>query len=523
MLDVFFICAKSEVNQVSQPAVNCLVLIWQWYLRRSPTASFSINQMSCCFPEEPTSAAQGAATTAVGTGQNVSTTAVADSDGLPPDPPQLWSVKPVVNTAANAERSSFAIERIARATASQWQSGRTSSNSLRSSTDSYFELRHPMRSSTNLRPTTELCPNTRMLPVRSSTNLRPNLRDPPVKAPPPPIIPAAVRISSGSLPAFRKSPNAVLAAPRPSSVASTQPAQEKAPPACLTPLLAFNKPRVSSAAAPAATPIGGGQFVPQPQNRLSASSSSSSSLAQQPSATEKNPAASDLAATTAGDSSRKLPMQLTGSASLTASEHQLVHRHSLSSPDSRDALSSMCSPRRPGSYREVTESPITPDQLAGQFSRMRLDLEDIPQSFPTLHAAARAKQADALDHTPPQGIFHQHTRDFQAEPHPGSPVAIQPLKQHSQPDSSQHKQPCLDNNSEARWQSMPLSHPSVQARTEGHEGQCYRGLERQSPAESPPTPEHRKPTQRVLHFSPMPKMQPQAEAFHSSTLGRSPT
>ena len=495
ILDLFFICAKSEVHQVSQPAVSCLVLIWQWYLRRTPTASFSINQISCCFPEGPTPIAEDAAATAVGPEHEGSTTAVANGGGRRPDPTQLWSVMPVVDyavdRASDAGDSSHAIERKARATASQWQSGRASSLNLRSSTDSYSKSGPPMTSSTGPRSTTDSCPTPRVLPVRSTTHARPKYGEPPLRAPPPPIPPAAVRISCGSLPAFCKTREAVLATPRPSSSASEHPAKEgdlQAPLACLSPLLAVTNPRANSAAAPATAPVGGGQFVSQPHDPLSAASSSS---AEETLATEQNLALSKLDNTTA-DESGKLPKQLTGSTSLTASWDQQACRHSLSSPDSHHIPTSMLSPCQSKSYRDIDGAAITPDQLAGHFSRMRID-EHIPQSSSSLHAAAnqvpRAKQAGTLDHILPQGVSSQQIRGCQAMP---SHAATQSLKQHRQADCSQHSQSCL---AEGHWQCMPLSHPlpSIQARAEGHKGQCFSGLERQSPAESPPTPEHRKP------------------------------
>lgn len=46
-LELLFVCAKANVAPVSQAALNCLVLIWQWYLRKSPSASFSDSQLSC--------------------------------------------------------------------------------------------------------------------------------------------------------------------------------------------------------------------------------------------------------------------------------------------------------------------------------------------------------------------------------------------------------------------------------------------------------------------------------------------
>ena len=194
--------------------------------------------------------AQSSAATAVGTAQEASTTAAEKSGRPRRDPTQLWSVMPVVDFAVDrasaADRKSFAVERTVRATALPGQGGTASSNSFRSSIDSYFGPRPPMMSSTGLRPSADLCPNPRVLPAKSSTNTRPNLTDPPMRAPPPPSTPAVVRVSSASLPAFREGPKAVLAAPRPSS----------------------------SASQPPATPVGGGQFVPQSRDRFPAASSS---------------------------------------------------------------------------------------------------------------------------------------------------------------------------------------------------------------------------------------------------------
>ena len=44
-LELLFVCAKAKVAPVSQAATDCLVLIWQWYLRKSPSASFSDSQI----------------------------------------------------------------------------------------------------------------------------------------------------------------------------------------------------------------------------------------------------------------------------------------------------------------------------------------------------------------------------------------------------------------------------------------------------------------------------------------------
>ena len=50
-------CAKASVAPVSQAAIDCLVLLWQWYLRKSPSASFSDSQLSCFLGTDLTDAA----------------------------------------------------------------------------------------------------------------------------------------------------------------------------------------------------------------------------------------------------------------------------------------------------------------------------------------------------------------------------------------------------------------------------------------------------------------------------------
>lgn len=443
ILDLFFICAKSQVLQVSQPAVNCLVLIWQWYLRRSPTASFfPINQTSCAFlVEEPVPTAVGAAATAVGSGE--------EEDG------DVRAVNP---------------------------------RALRKA-------------------------------------MQPSPRAPPVRAPSPQVALAAVRVER--------------AVPRPSSSLASGPsgcsagASQDAPPARFSPLLAFAKPRASSArgsaqlAAPAVTPVGGGQFVPQHNHdRFSASSSYCSSLAPEPLTTAESLTASssdpdaiggedpsknilDSNQNTAGKASR----QLTESSSSAASMYQQAHRHSMSNPDSCHGVSSTCSPSQSRSSTEVNAAPIMPDQLAGQFSKMRID---VSRSSSSASGVPRAKQSGALDHALPQGTC---SRPNQASALPAVRVAARPLKPQRQTEpSQQHTQSCLETQPEGgHWQSLPPSHPQPCVKGKGE------GLERESPAESPSTPEHRKPTQRVLHFSPAPVVQSKAESFHSSSQGGFPT
>ncbi|KAL0048380.1 hypothetical protein WJX82_001955 [Trebouxia sp. C0006] len=115
-LELCFICAKSGVDTVSKPAIDCLVLIWQWYLRKSPSASFSLTQMSCFLPKGilSTSASDGGvlaevhrqaaleASTAVAgpvTAGVSTSTAMAPSAAVARDLSQLWSVEPVIDFA----------------------------------------------------------------------------------------------------------------------------------------------------------------------------------------------------------------------------------------------------------------------------------------------------------------------------------------------------------------------------------------------------------------------------------------
>ena len=469
ILDLFFICAKSQVPQVSQPAVNCLVLIWQWYLRRSPTACFSITQTSCAFlEEEPASPAVAAAPTAMGGGEG--------------------------------EKVDVGV----------------------------------------------------FSPMALPRDARLSPREPPVRAPPPPGTLAAVRVQRPApKPSSFLASEASGCSPGASAVEQAPPARLNSPPAGFNspparrnspavhshcPLLAHAKPRASSAralaqpAAAAVTPVGGGQFVPQHSNgRFSALSSSSSSVTPEPLTGAESLTASspDPDATvgvdpskeslvsnqnTAGDFPGKPPRQLIESSSLAASMYQQAHRHGMPHPESCHGVTSMCSsfPRR--SSTQVNEAPITPDQLAGQFSRMHLG---VSQSSSSASGAPRAKQSGALDRALPQGTC---SRPNQAMALPAVHVAAQPLKQQRQRESSQqHSQSCSETHPEGHWQSMPSSYslPSVEAKAEG--------LERQSPAESPSTPEHRKPTQRVLHFSPPPMVQSRAESFHATSQGRFPT
>ena len=60
-------CAKANVAPVSQAAIDCLVLIWQWYLRKSPSASFSDSQLSCFLGPDLSDAAAAHSKTSSGT------------------------------------------------------------------------------------------------------------------------------------------------------------------------------------------------------------------------------------------------------------------------------------------------------------------------------------------------------------------------------------------------------------------------------------------------------------------------
>ena len=132
-LELLFVCAKANVAPVSQAAIDCLVLIWQWYLRKSPSASFSESQLSCFLGTDlsDVAAAQPRATSdnvkpnGLHAVHDIWRTSPHDSTAsqiqsqphkhhqqqqasatLQPNTAQLWSVTPVVDFAVGSEEGS---------------------------------------------------------------------------------------------------------------------------------------------------------------------------------------------------------------------------------------------------------------------------------------------------------------------------------------------------------------------------------------------------------------------------------
>lgn len=133
-LELLFVCAKANVAPVSQAAIDCLVLIWQWYLRKSPSASFSESQLSCFLGTDlsDVAAAQPRATSysvksnGLHAAHDIWRTSPHDSTAsqiqsqphkqqqqqqqasaaLQLNTSQLWSVTPVVDFAVGSEEGS---------------------------------------------------------------------------------------------------------------------------------------------------------------------------------------------------------------------------------------------------------------------------------------------------------------------------------------------------------------------------------------------------------------------------------
>lgn len=504
ILDLFFVCAKSEVHQVSQPAISCLVLIWQWYLRRSPAASFSTNEMSCFFPE---ATAGGSPATAVGATPYCAATAVGSSGSQRPVAAQLWSVEPAIDFATDrATPSSPPVTANASGPAPQQQSHRRPADTLRDG------IGAPSNPGVGF-GRAPLPPKEANLPFGLSTSCQ--------------------------------SPEAAAAMHRPPSSSRRSgciprsPPQDQAPPACLSPLLACTKPRLPSATmlaestGPSPIPVGGGQFVSRPASRAFAAPASSASalgLSSPGTPPKANPLATPNRHQGTSDGlSSQFPYQLPRTTSSAASvPQQQACQHSMPSANSPHNSSLSCS--HPQSRNAMAMGapleappPPTPNQHAGLRSNVCRETENSSQSSSPLPAAAgggpKADQADALDHNLPQGTSTQGTSSQGAFSQPNQALLLpavgtsaQALEQHTQPEPVQHIHTWLDSNPEGHWQPLPVPHPppSVQARAEGHERQPLSAHERQ----------HGQPTQRVLQYSPIPTSQPGDQELHSRTLGR---
>ena len=509
VLDLLFICAKSQVEQVSKPAVDCLVLIWQWYLRRSPSASFSLTRMSCFLPEEAEATSASTPATAPSTASG-SATAVASAGRVGADTSQLWSVTPVVNF------------------------GSTGATPTRP-----YALQLP--TADNLSGNTTASPD-----------LPPKPRVLPGNAMPPSPSPAAgmVRVASGSLPAFstthKSAPDLLRVSPSSSSgqswlrperstldrasnaAAGASPqagfAQHRAPPASSTAELRT---------APA-NPQWGGEAPAQPDPTFSSftSSSAPNTLSHRQNLTASNASVTHNPLTTpnrgvstpSGLVLQSLEQQSVFNSSVESSSSswfQQARRHSMSSPNGRRSFSSLYFPFRSRSMsNKFGELQVSPKQAPIHSQHSTSNASDHPQSSsrePEPAAVNRAQMATAPKHALPEGTSRQAN---QGMPLPTIRTSSQPAIEHKQPEPLQYIQSWLDTDPEGHWQPLALSQPfPVKAKADGLEREPSQRLERQSPAQLPPTPDGRRPTQRALQFSLMSVTQPGAEVLHDNSSG----
>ncbi len=512
-LELCFICAKSGVDTVSKPAIDCLVLIWQWYLRKSPSASFSLTQMSCFLPKgilstsvsdggvlaevqrqaalEASTAVAGPVTAGVATG-----TAVAPSNtAVARDASQLWSVEPVIDFAFEraALNSPHAQPGTAPALLSQQQ-------------------RLDSTPASDPRADPELLPN----PSRSALL--------PQRALPPPTRDQS-RVSAGSTASPVSFRAEAEAAPLESIVSEHSSSSE-----------------VPIAPLPSSSPVVGGHFLASPGSKHGPSSSVTQqhiSSAQDivrrsvlnpgfsthsypyPAAEISAPAKSSPAAL-----SRQSLQQSSFSASTAASSTdtwlQQARRHSMSNPDSRRSFSSLLAPFRSTyiSYHQpqpICVSQLQPqalghDKCAPASAEAQTPSSTSAQVISLMEPQAEAEAFRALGNAPAEG-----SGDQPSQAPPSRPPAPSSSSQSSEPrrtDSLEYIQSWLDTNPEGQWSPFPFSHQPSPVKSQPE------GLERQTPAQQlPSTPEAKRPAQRALQFSPMSVTQPGAEVMHAN-LGK---
>ncbi len=507
-LELCFICAKSGVDTVSKPAIDCLVLIWQWYLRKSPSASFSLTQMSCFLPKgilstsvsdggvlaevqrqaalEASTAVAGPDTAGVATGTAVtpSNTAVARDASL------LWSVEPVID---------FAFER-AVLNSPHAQPGTAPA----------------------LLPKQQWLDSTPASDPRADPGLPQNLSRSallPQRAPPPPTRDQS-RVSTGSTASpvsFRAETNAAPLEPIVSQHSSSS--------------------EVPIAPLPSSCPVGGGPFLASPGSQYSPSSSVTqepfpsaqdyvrSSAPDPSSGTYSHPYPSaEISSPTISSSaalSRQSLQQSSFSASTAASSTdtwlQQARRHSVSNPDSRRSFSSLLAPFRSTHILYHQPQPICAlqPQVMDHDKRAPADAAEVQtpssksaQVITLMEPQAEAGSSRALGNAPAEGSGGQPD---QAPPsQPPAPSSSSQSAGPRQTDSLEYIQSWLDTNPEGQWSPFPFSHQPSPVKSQPE------GLERQMPAQQvPPTPEAKRPAQRALQFSPMSVTQPGAEVMHA--------
>ncbi|DBA90940.1 TPA: hypothetical protein ACH3X1_016150 [Trebouxia sp. C0004] len=508
-LELCFICAKSGVDIVSKPAIDCLVLIWQWYLRKSPSASFSLTQMSCFLPKgilstsvsdggvlaevqrqaalEASTAVAGPVTAGVATGA-LSITAVGR------DASQLWSVEPVIDFAF--ETAALNSPRAQPGTAPALLSQQQRLDSTPAS-DPRADSKLPQS------------------PSRSALL--------PERAPPPPTRDQC-RVSTASTASpvsFRAEADAVPL----KSIVFQHSSSSDMPRAPL----------------PSSSPISGGHFLASPGSQYSPSSAVTqdcSTSAQDyvrssapypsthsypyPSAEISSPTKSSSAAL-----SRQSLQQSSFSASTAASSTdtwlQQARRHSVSNPDSRGSFSSLLAPFKSTCVLYHQPQPICVSQLqALDDSCAPADAAEAPalssasaQVISVMDPHAEAESSRAVGNVPAEGSGGQPNQALPSQT--PAPFSSSQSTGPRQTESLEYIQSWLDTNPEGQWSPFPFSHQPSPVKSQPE------GLERQTPAQHlPPTPEAERPTQRALQFSPMSVTQPGAEVMHAN-LGKVPS
>ena len=479
-LELCFICAKSGVDTVSKPAIDCLVLIWQWYLRKSPSASFSLTQMSCFLPKgilstsvsdscvlaevqrqaalEASTAVSGPVTTGKATG-----TAVAPSNAaVARDASQLWSVEPVIDFAFERAVliSPHAQPGIAPALLSQQQRlGGAPAGDPRAD------------------------PGLPQNPSRSALL--------PQRAPPPPTCDQSrVSIGSTAIPiSFRANTDAAL-----ESIVSQHSSSSEMPIASL----------------PSSSSVGGGHFLASPGSQHSLSSS----VTQEPFASAQNYLHSTALSI---QSLQQSSFSASTAASSTDTWLQQARRHSVSNPDSRRSFSSFLAPFRRTHVSFHQAQPVCALQpqvldddtcAPAHAAHAQTPTSTSAQVITLMEPQAEAESSRALGNAPAEGSGGQSD---QAKPsQPPAPSSSSQSAGPRQTDSLEYIQSWLDTDPEGHWSPFPFSHQPSPVKSQPE------GLERQTSAQQvPSTPEAKRPAQRALQFSPMSVTQPGAEVMHA--------
>ncbi len=481
-LELCFICAKSGVDTVSKPAIDCLVLIWQWYLRKSPSASFSLTQMSCFLPKGilSTSASDGGvlaevqrqaaleASTAVAgpvtAGEATGTAVAPSSTAVARDASQLWSVEPVID---------FTFERAAL----------NSPHAQPGTASALF----PQQQRLDSTPASDPRANSGLPPNPSRSALLP-----PRARPPPSRDQSRVSIGSTASPvSLRAKPDA---APLESIVSQYTSSSG-------SPMAPF----------PSSSPVGGGHFLASPGSQHSPSSS----VTQEP-----FPSAQDYVRSNASDPSS------------TAYSHPYPGAE-ISSPTKSSSAALSRQSLQQSSFSASTAASSTDSSLLALF-RSTLVLYHQPQPHVLDHdkrTPADAAETQSPSSSSAQVISHmepQAEADYSRAPgnaptegsggQPDQAVPSQPPAPSSssqstgprQTDSLEYIHSWLDTNPEGQWSPFPFSHQPSPVKSQPE------GLERQTPAHQIPTTlEAKRPAQRALQFSPMSVTQPGAEVMHA--------